>query len=99
MILEPIVKLAIEIPDLNTGDVIGDISARRGHVLGMNPADYDGATIVEVEAPKAEVQRYATDLRSITQGRGQFTSAFVRYQEVPPHVQDRLVAEAAAENG
>ncbi len=99
VILEPIVKLAIEIPDLNTGDVIGDISARRGHVLGMNPADYEGATIVEVEAPKAEVQRYATDLRSITQGRGQFTSSFVRYQEVPPHVQERLVAEAAAERG
>ena len=99
VILEPIVKLAIEIPDVNTGDVIGDISARRGHVLGMNPADYDGASIVEVEVPKAEVQRYATDLRSITQGRGQFTSAFVRYQEVPPHVQDRLVAEAAAVNG
>ena len=99
VILEPIVKLAIEIPDLNTGDVIGDISARRGHVLGMNPADYDGASIVEVEVPKAEVQRNATDLRSITQGRGQFTSEFVRYQEVPPHVQDRLVAEAAAENG
>ncbi len=99
VILEPIVKLAIEIPDLNTGDVIGDISARRGHVLGMNPADYDGATIVEVEVPKAEVQRYATDLRSITQGRGQFTSEFVRYQEVPPHVQDRLVAEAAAADG
>ena len=99
VILEPIVKLAIEIPDLNTGDVIGDISARRGHVLGMNPADYDGASIVEVEVPKAEVQRYATDLRSITQGRGLFTSEFVRYQEVPPHVQDRLVAEAAAENG
>ena len=99
VILEPIVKLAIEIPDLNTGDVIGDISARRGHVLGMNPADYDGASIVEVEVPKAEVQRYATDLRSITQGRGQFTSEFVRYQEVPPHVQDRLVADAAAENG
>jgi len=65
----------------------------------MNPADYDGASIVDVEVPKAEVQRYATDLRSITQGRGQFTSEFVRYQEVPPHVQDRLVAAAAAENG
>ena len=97
VILEPIVKLGIEIPDVNTGDVIGDISARRGHVLGMTPADYEGATIVEVEVAKAEVQRYATDLRSITQGRGQFTSTFVRYQEVPPHVQERLVAEAAAE--
>ncbi len=96
VILEPIVKLAIVIPDGNTGDVIGDISARRGHVLGMNPAEVEGHSVVEVEVPEAEVQRYATDLRSMTQGRGQFTRAFVRYQEVPPHVQERLVAEAAA---
>ncbi len=96
VIIEPIVKLAIVIPDGNTGDVIGDISARRGHVLGMNPAEDDGHSVVEVEVPEAEVQRFATDLRSMTQGRGQFTRAFVRYQEVPPHVQERLVAEAAA---
>ncbi len=95
VILEPILKLAITIPDGNTGDVIGDISARRGHVLGMAPADDDGFTTVEVEVPEAEVQRYATDLRSMTQGRGAYTRAFVRLQEVPPNVQERLVAEAA----
>lgn len=78
-----------------SGDVIGDISSRRGHVLGMEPADDNGFTTVEVEVPEAEVQRYATDLRSMTQGRGTFTRVFVRHQEVPPNVQEKLVAEAA----
>lgn len=96
VILEPILKLAILIPDGNTGDVIGDISSKRGHVLGMAPADGEpGCSIVEVEAPEAEVQRYATDLRSITQGRGRFTREFVRYEEVPPNIQEQIVAMAA----
>ena len=99
VVLEPIVKLAITIPDANTGDVIGDISARRGHVLGMTPADEEGHTTVEVEAPEAEVQRYATDLRSMTQGRGTFTREFARYQEVPSNIQEKLVAEAAQRRG
>jgi elongation factor G len=99
VILEPIVKLAILIPDGNTGDVIGDISARRGHVLGISPSEIDSHSEIEVEVAEAEVQRYATDLRSMTQGRGQFTREFMRYQEVPPHVQERLVAETAAERG
>jgi len=64
----------------------------------MSPSGDDGTSIVEVEAPEAEVQRYATDLRSMTQGRGQFTRMFVRYQEVPPHVQARLIADAADED-
>ncbi len=96
VILEPILKLEILIPDGNTGDVIGDISSKRGHVLGMAPAEGEpGFSIVEVEAPEAEVQRYATDLRSITQGRGRFTREFVRYEEVPPNIQEQIVAMAA----
>ncbi len=96
VILEPILKLDIVIPDTNTGDVIGDISAKRGQVLGMGATETaEGFTVVEVEAPEAEVQRYATDLRSITQGRGRFTRAFVRYEEVPPNVQDQIVTLAA----
>ncbi len=96
VILEPILKLDILIPDTNTGDVIGDISSKRGHVLGMAPAEGEpGFSIVEVEAPEAEVQRYATDLRSITQGRGRFTREFVRYEEVPPNIQEQIVAVAA----
>ena len=96
VILEPILKLDIMIPDGNTGDVIGDISSKRGHVLGMAPVEGEpGFSIVEVEAPEAEVQRYATDLRSITQGRGRFTREFVRYEEVPPNIQEQIVATAA----
>ena len=95
VVLEPILKLEIEIPDTNTGDIIGDISARRGHVLGMTPAAENGYTTVQVEVPESEVQRYATDLRSVTQGRGTFTREFVRYQEVPANIQAKLVAEAA----
>ena len=92
MVLVPGGVLAID-PD--TGDIIGDISGRRGQVLGMTPSDQDGNTIVEVEVPESEVQRYATDLRSVTQGRGTFKREFVRYQEVPPNTQAKLVAEAA----
>ncbi len=95
VVLEPILKLEIEIPDTNTGDIIGDISARRGHVLGMTPAAENGYTTVQVEVPESEVQRYATDLRSVTQGRGTFTREFVRYQEAPANIQAKLVAEAA----
>ncbi len=95
VILEPILKLEIDIPDANTGDIIGDISSRRGHVLGMTPSGENGYTTVEVEVPESEVQRYATDLRSVTQGRGTFTREFVRYQEAPPNIQAKLVAEAA----
>ena len=64
----------------------------------MAPAEGEpGSSIVEVEAPEAEVQRYATDLRSITQGRGRFTREFVRYEEVPPNIQEQIVAMAARE--
>ena len=93
-ILEPIMQLSIFIPEANTGDVIGDISSKRGHVLGMDPSKDEGFTTVEVEVPAAEVQRYATDLRSITQGRGHFTRKFVRYDEVPSNVQEQLAAQA-----
>lgn len=94
VILEPIMKLSIFIPETNTGDVIGDISSKRGHVLGMPPSDEEGFAIVEVEVPASEVQRYATDLRSITQGRGRFTREFIRYDEVPSNIQEQLVAVA-----
>ena len=94
VILEPIMKLSIFIPEANTGDVIGDISSKRGHVLGMPPCDDEGFAVVEVEVPAAEVQRYATDLRSITQGRGRFTREFVRYEEVPSNIQEQLMASA-----
>ncbi len=96
VILEPIMKLDITAPDQYTGDIIGDLTAKRGRVLGMEPQG-DGTTVIHAEAPMAEVLRYATDLRSITQGRGTFTMTFSHYEEVPPHIQQQLIEQAKRE--
>ena len=96
-LLEPVVTLQVTVPDQFAGDVMSDLNTRRGHVNGMNPED--GATTIEASVPAAEVQRYATDLRSITQGRGTFTTEFSHYQQVPPNVALAIQAanqEAAA---
>jgi len=93
VILEPIMKLDITAPDQYTGDIIGDLTGKRGRVLGMEPQG-DGTTVIHAEAPMAEVLRYATDLRSITQGRGTFTMTFSHYEEVPPHIQQQLIEQA-----
>ena len=77
-------KLEIDVPESYTGDIMSDLNTKRAHVLGMNPDD-NGTTTIEAMAPLAEVQRYATDLRSITQGRGAFSMDFDHYQKVPPH--------------
>ena len=69
------------VPDSYMGDVMGDMSKRRGRILGTNSVA--GKTVVSAEAPQAELAKYATDLRSMTQGRGKFTLAFERYEEVP----------------
>jgi len=92
-LLEPIATLNVTVPDAFMGDVIGDNNKRRGRVLGMNPAG-DGDQVVEAEAPMAELSSYAIDLRSMTQGRGNFTLTFARYEEAPPHVQEKVIAEA-----
>ncbi len=92
-LLEPIGALKVTIPDSYMGDVIGDLNKRRGRVMGMNP-DSDGNQVVEAEVPMAEMMTYAIDLRSITQSRGSFTFHFVRYEDAPPAVQEKAVAEA-----
>ncbi len=74
------------------GDVIGDMNRRRGRILGMNPSD--GMQVVEAEVPQAEMVKYATDLRSMTQGRGSFTVSFERYDEVPGNLAAKIVEEA-----
>ena len=91
-ILEPIMQLNIVVPDSYMGDIMGDMNKRRGRILGTDQAD--GKAIVTAEAPQAELTKYAIDLRSMTQGRGRFTSEFVRYEEVPPMAQDKIIAEA-----
>ena len=93
VLLEPIVRMQITVPDANTGDIMGDLNGKRAKVHGMNPAD-NGMTTIDAEAPLAEVQRYATDLRSITQGRGTFEMKFDHYEELPAHLAQKVIAEA-----
>jgi elongation factor G len=93
VLLEPIMNLKIRVPESNTGDVMSDLNGKRAKVHGMNPED-GGQTIIDAEAPLAEVLRYATDLRSITQGRGSFEMEFHHYEEVPQHIAQKVIAEA-----
>ena len=97
VLLEPICHVEVVVPDSYMGDIIGDLNKRRGRVLGMNPYG-NGLQQVVAEVPQAEMLRYATDLRSITQGRGSYTMKFERYEEAPPHVAEKVIAEAAREN-
>lgn len=95
VLLEPIVDLRIIVPDNYMGDVIGDLNTKRARVQGM---DQDvGKAIVTAQAPLAEVQRYATDLRSITQGRGIFTMKFSHYETVPTHIAEGVIQSAKRE--
>jgi elongation factor G len=90
IILEPIMKVEITVPDTFTGDIIGDLNSRRGRIQGMVP-DGDGTTAVQVEAPQSEMLTYATELRSQTQGQGNFTMLFDHFEQVPNHLVDRVV--------
>ena len=96
VLLEPIGELHVTIPDSYMGDVMGDITKRRGRVMGMNP-DGEGNQVLDAEVPMAEMDTYAIDLRSMTQSRGSFTFSFVRYEDAPQPVQDKVTAEAKAE--
>jgi elongation factor G len=92
IVLEPIMRAAITVPESDTGEVMGDMNSKRARILGMAPQG-DGTTVIEVEVPQAEMLRYATDLRSQTQGRGSFTIEFDHYEEVPAHLTQRIVEE------
>ncbi|MDR1913257.1 MAG: elongation factor G [Clostridiales bacterium] len=89
-ILEPIAKVEITVPDDYTGDIMGDMNKRRGRILGMGK-DENGKQKISAEAPMAEMFKYPTDLRSITQGRGDFTMEFDRYEEAPHEVQQKVI--------
>lgn len=95
VLLEPIVNLKVTVPDAYTGEVINDLTGKRGRVQGMTP--HDGMTTIEAQVPLAEIQRYSTDLRSITQGRGTFTTEFSHYEEVPDHLAQKIVAQSQKE--
>ena len=95
-ILEPIGQLFVTIPDEYQGAIIGDInSKRRGTMMGSMPAEA-GMTTIEAEVPLAEMSTYTIDLRSMTQGSGSFTCKFVRYEEAPGNVQQKVIEEAKA---
>jgi elongation factor G len=94
VLLEPIMNMEISVPDECMGDVIGDLNSRRGKVLGM---DTKGHTqVIKVRVPMAEVLKYAPDLRSITSGRGEFHMEFAHYEELPPHLAEKVIKEAKA---
>lgn len=96
VLLEPIMHVEILVPDEYMGDVIGDINKKRGRVLGMDPLD--GLEKVIAEVPQAEMFRYATDLRSITQARGSFNMKFERYEEVPAIEAAKIIENAKREH-
>ena len=94
VLLEPVMDLSVTVPEVSTGDVIGDLNTKRGRVLGMSPGD--GGNVITAQAPYAELLHYAIDLRSITQGRGSFSMEFSYYDEVPAHIAQRVIAEVKA---
>jgi elongation factor G len=96
VLLEPIMQVAVNVPEDAVGDVIGDLNSRRGRPLGMEPVGA-GMTEVKAEVPMAEMLTYAPDLRSITGGQGEFAMEFLRYEEVPGHLASKVVDEARAE--
>ena len=81
ILLEPIMRVEVTVPDEYMGDVMGDMNKRRGRILGMD--QHAGEQLIMAEAPQAEMFEYAIDLRAMTQGRGSFTMEFERYEEVP----------------
>ncbi len=97
VLLEPVGTLAVRVPDSYVGDIISDVNKRRGRILGMTPDETaSGKTIVEAEAPTSEMGDYAIALRALTQGRGAFAFNFVRYEEVPGNIAEKVIADNAA---
>lgn len=95
VLLEPVVNLTVTVPEQNMGDVMSDLNGKRCRVLGMDT--HDGITEIKAQGPLTELRTYATDLRSITQGRGTYTLEFSHYEEVPAHIATTVVAEAKKE--
>jgi elongation factor G len=91
-LLEPVMNVVITVPESNMGDVMSDINTKRGRVMGMASLE-NGMQQITATVPQAEMLRYATDLRSITQGRGSFTMEFAQYEEVPANIQQEIVAQ------
>lgn len=95
VLLEPMMILTITVPDSNMGDAIGDLSSRRGQVLGTDMVG--NKAVIKAQVPLAEVMRYSNDLRSFTQGRGVYTMEFSHYASVPSHIADEIIAASKRE--
>jgi len=95
VLLEPIMTLEATVPDDAVGAVNGDLNSRRGRLLGMEPAA--GMTMIKAEVPMAEILTYSQSLTSLTGGRGDYSMSFLRYEEVPSHVAQKIVDEAKRE--
>ncbi|HEX5415057.1 MAG TPA: elongation factor G [Chloroflexota bacterium] len=96
VLLEPIMDLEVRVPEQYVGDIMSDLNTRRARVLGMNPDD--DTTVIQAQVPASEIQRYGTDLRSLTQGRGIYSAHFAQYEEVPSHVQNAVIEQAKKEH-
>ena len=94
VILEPIMTMEVTVPDECMGDVIGDLNSRRGKVLGMETKGHN--QVIKARVPMSEVLKYAPDLRSLTSGRGEFQLGFSHYEEIPPHLAEKVIKEAKA---
>jgi elongation factor G len=92
VMLEPIMDVKVVVPESNMGDILGDLNTRRARVQGMN--NEKGKSIITAHVPLAEMQRYTTDLRSMTGGRGMFTMEFLKYETVPSHLAQEIIAAA-----
>ena len=97
VLLEPIAKVEISIPEEYLGDIMGDMNKRRGRILGMEQ-QADGSQLVKAEAPMSEMYTYAIELKSMTQARGTFEVEFLRYEEMPANLAEKVIAEYKAEN-
>ncbi|MGA7829230.1 MAG: elongation factor G [Geobacteraceae bacterium] len=96
VLLEPIMKMKITVPEDNMGDVIGDLNSRRGKVVGVEPKA--NSQIIRAVVPMAEMLSYANDLRSMTSDRGLFTAEFSHYEEVPSHMAQKVILDAELNN-
>lgn len=97
ILLEPVMHVEVLVPDEYMGDIMGDMNKRRGKILGMEPQAGGGQKVL-AEAPQAEMFKYAITLRSMTQARGSFTMRFERYEEVPVHLAEKIIAEHKKES-
>ena len=92
ILLEPVMRLSVTVPETYTGDVMSDLNGKRGRILGMNPEGR--VTVIDAEVPQSELLRYAQDLRSLTQGRGSYSMEYDHYEPVPANLEPRVIQEA-----